>query len=144
MSQYLLQRLFLNIPVIILVITIVFLMGRARPDFAEQRAAQGLSNAGDYNQALQAVRSGGPVEVAAVVVHVLRDQQRAVRCGAHVARGLVVETPPAQTNGGGLNSSLAPTSGLPLASGASIPVHFLIGVQQGGTYRFFINIEAIP
>ena len=56
MSQYLLQRLFLNVPVIILVITIVFLMGRARPDFAEQRAAQGLSNAGDYNQALQAVR----------------------------------------------------------------------------------------
>src|SRR5947208_2921979 len=34
MSQYLLQRLFLNVPVIILVITIVFLMGRARPDFA--------------------------------------------------------------------------------------------------------------
>ena len=56
MSQYLLQRLFLNVPVIILVISIVFLMGRARPDFAEQRAAQGLSNAGDYQQALQAVR----------------------------------------------------------------------------------------
>src|SRR5436853_97051 len=32
MSQYLLQRLFLNVPVIILVISIVFLMGRARPD----------------------------------------------------------------------------------------------------------------
>src|SRR5947209_221802 len=58
------------------------------------------------------------------------------------ARGLVVETPSAQTNGGGLNSSLAPTSGLPLASGAGIPVHFLIGVQQGGNYRYFVNVEA--
>jgi peptide/nickel transport system permease protein len=56
MSQYLLQRLLLNIPVILLVITFVFLMSHARPDFAEQRAAQGLSNAGDYQQALQAVR----------------------------------------------------------------------------------------
>src|SRR5262249_13016470 len=56
MSQYLLQRLLLNVPVVILVISIVFLMVRARPDFSETRAAQGLSNAGDYQQALQAVR----------------------------------------------------------------------------------------
>jgi peptide/nickel transport system permease protein len=55
-SQYFLHRLILNIPVVFLVITIVFLMGHARPGFAEQRAAQGLSNAGDYQQALQAVR----------------------------------------------------------------------------------------
>jgi peptide/nickel transport system permease protein len=56
MSQYFLHRILLNIPVIIVVITFVFLMSHARPDFAEQRAAQGLSNAGDYQQALQAVR----------------------------------------------------------------------------------------
>ena len=56
MSQYFLHRILLNIPVIIIVITFVFLMSHARPDFAEQRAAQGLSNAGDYQQSLQAVR----------------------------------------------------------------------------------------
>jgi peptide/nickel transport system permease protein len=56
MSQYFLHRILLNIPVVIIVITFVFLMSHARPDFAEQRAAQGLSNAGDYQQALQAVR----------------------------------------------------------------------------------------
>ena len=56
MSQYFLHRILLNIPVILMVISFVFLMGHARPDFAEQRAAQGLSNAGDYQQALKAVR----------------------------------------------------------------------------------------
>ncbi|PYS87950.1 MAG: hypothetical protein DMF64_21805 [Acidobacteria bacterium] len=58
------------------------------------------------------------------------------------ARGLTVETPPTPTNGGGLNTSLVPTVSAPITSGASLPVHFLIGVQQGGNYRYFVNIEA--
>ena len=36
------------------------------------------------------------------------------------------------------------TLGTPLANGASINVHFLLGVQQAGKFRFFVNIEALP
>ena len=62
-------------------------------------------------------------------------------------RGTTLETPPAQPNGGGMNSTLsvgAITLATPLASGASANVQFLLGVQQAGTYRFFINVEAVP
>jgi peptide/nickel transport system permease protein len=56
MNRYLLQRLLLNIPVILLVITIVFMTSRVRPDFAEQRAAQGTSSTQDYDEAIRAIR----------------------------------------------------------------------------------------
>ncbi|HEY0081279.1 MAG TPA: Calx-beta domain-containing protein, partial [Pyrinomonadaceae bacterium] len=59
--------------------------------------------------------------------------------------GLTLEAPPAQINGGGLNSTL--TVALPggaLASGNSIDVQFLLGVQQEGSFRFLINVEALP
>ena len=56
MQQYIFQRLLLNIPVILLVITIVFLAGHARPDFAEQAVAGGASSTQDYEEALDAVR----------------------------------------------------------------------------------------
>ncbi|MFL6208006.1 MAG: Ig-like domain repeat protein [Pyrinomonadaceae bacterium] len=62
-------------------------------------------------------------------------------------QGLTLETPPAQTSGGGLNSTLAAgtvTVGTPIANGASINVHFQLGVQQAGSFRFFINVEALP
>ena len=59
--------------------------------------------------------------------------------------GLTLETPPAQTNGGGLNSTL--TVALPggaLAPGNTIDVQFLLGVQQQGNFRFLVNVEALP
>ena len=56
--------------------------------------------------------------------------------------GVTLETPPAQPAGGGYNSSLTLAS--PLAPGASVNVHFLLGVAQGGSFRFFINVEALP
>ena len=61
--------------------------------------------------------------------------------------GTTVEQPGTltQPNGGGLNSTV--TVAIPggaVASGMFIDVHFLIGVQQGGTYRFFVNVEALP
>ena len=67
--------------------------------------------------------------------------------GALTVRGTLVEQPAplTQPNGGGLNSSL--TVALPggqLMPGAPIDVHFLLGVQQGGSFRFFINVEALP
>ncbi|HEX8071977.1 MAG TPA: carboxypeptidase regulatory-like domain-containing protein [Pyrinomonadaceae bacterium] len=52
-----------------------------------------------------------------------------------------------QALGGGLNSSLSAgtiTVSQPLQPNASIPVEFRLGVQQGGAFRFFINIEALP
>ncbi len=67
-------------------------------------------------------------------------------------RGLTIEegsgvTVIAQPNGGGLNSSLtagAITVAQPLMPNAFINVEFRLGVQTGGSYRFFINIEALP
>ncbi|MFL6209062.1 MAG: Calx-beta domain-containing protein [Pyrinomonadaceae bacterium] len=67
--------------------------------------------------------------------------------GMLTVHGTTVEQPAplAQPNGGGLNSSV--TVAIPggqLMPGAPIDVHFLIGVQQLGTFRFFINVEALP
>jgi hypothetical protein len=62
-------------------------------------------------------------------------------------QGTTLETPPAQSLGGSLNSSLAAgtvTLGTPLANGASINLQFLLGVQGSGNFKFFINVEALP
>ncbi|MFL6253855.1 MAG: beta strand repeat-containing protein, partial [Pyrinomonadaceae bacterium] len=62
-------------------------------------------------------------------------------------QGTTLETPPSQPNGGGLNSTLSAgtvTLGTPLANGASINVRFLLGIQQTGSFKFFINVEALP
>jgi hypothetical protein len=34
------------------------------------------------------------------------------------------------------------TLGTPLAPGASINVRFLLGIQQTGSFKFFVNMEA--
>jgi len=60
--------------------------------------------------------------------------------------GLTLEQPPSQENGGGLNSSLnvgTVTFDYPLAPGESINVHFLLGIQQTGAFRFLLNVEAV-
>jgi endonuclease G, mitochondrial len=60
--------------------------------------------------------------------------------------GTTLEEPPAQPNGGGNNSTLAAgtvTLAQPLANGASIDLQFLVGIQQTGTFRFFLNVEAV-
>lgn len=62
-------------------------------------------------------------------------------------QGTTLEQPPNQPGGGGLNSSLATgtvTLANPLANGASVNVQFLLGVQQTGSFRFLIIIEALP
>ena len=54
---------------------------------------------------------------------------------------------PTQALGGGLNSALTAgtiTPSQPLAAGESINLQFLLGVQQPGFYRFFVNVEALP
>jgi len=92
-------------------------------------------------------------------------------CGASVnLEGAVLEQPPTQANGGGFNSSLtvgtvtlAPGKSkrgristtqfqpdgtvqlnAPLGVGATINVRFLLGIQQTGNFKLYINVEAIP
>jgi hypothetical protein len=62
-------------------------------------------------------------------------------------QGTTLEQPPSQPNGGAFNSTLSAgtvTLGTPLANGASINVRFLLGIQQTGSFKFFVNIEALP
>jgi uncharacterized repeat protein (TIGR01451 family) len=59
-------------------------------------------------------------------------------------RGTILEQPPAQPLGGGLNSTVTVTlPGGGLAPGASVEVQFLLGVQQEGNFRFLINTEGL-
>jgi RHS repeat-associated protein len=63
-----------------------------------------------------------------------------------LVRGTSLESPPSQPNGGGLNSALgvfAYSLAQPLAPGASTNVQFMLGVQQSGSFRFFVNVEAL-
>ncbi len=63
------------------------------------------------------------------------------------AQALTLQTPPAQANGGGLNSSVSAgvvTTTAPLANGASIAVEFNLGVQVDGAYRFSVIAEGDP
>lgn len=90
-------------------------------------------------------------------------QLRAINSGSSVVtvngnpvtvEGTSVETPPTQGSGGGLNTSLGrslasgtiintPIPASP-APGSTINIQFVLGVVQGGTFRFYINVEALP
>ena len=65
-------------------------------------------------------------------------------------QGTTLEQPPcaAVTGSGAFNSSFSAgtviTLGTPLANGASINLQFLVGIQQTGSFRIFLNIEALP
>jgi len=62
-------------------------------------------------------------------------------------QGTTLEQPPGQANGGGFNSSLSAgtvTLATPLANGASIDLRFLLGIQQTGSFKFYVNLEALP
>ncbi len=59
-------------------------------------------------------------------------------------QGLTLEQPPAQAKGGGYNATLTLTLGTPLPDTSSVNVEFLLGVQQPGSFRFFVIVEALP
>jgi hypothetical protein len=62
-------------------------------------------------------------------------------------QGTTLEQPPLQPNGSGFNGSLSSgtvTLATPLANGATLDVRFLLGIQQTGTFKFYINVEALP
>lgn len=59
--------------------------------------------------------------------------------------GTALESPSDSTLGGGENSSIVvAVPGGFLAPGVSLNVRFLLGVVQGGSFRFFVNVEAVP
>lgn len=51
---------------------------------------------------------------------------------------------PSGANNGGLNSTLTVSVGGGLAPGAQVSLQFLLGVKQTGSFRFFVNVEALP
>jgi hypothetical protein len=62
-------------------------------------------------------------------------------------QGTTLEQPPSQPNGGGFNSSMSSgtvTLATPLANGASLDLRWLLGIQQTGSFKFFLNVEALP
>jgi len=62
-------------------------------------------------------------------------------------QALILETPPTQAAGGGLNSSVAAGTvsvGTPIVPGGQLNVQFLLGIQQTGSFRFLVNVEALP
>jgi hypothetical protein len=62
-------------------------------------------------------------------------------------QGTTLEQPPSQPNGGGFNSSMSAgvvTLATPIANGGSVDVRFLLGIQQTGSFKFYINVEALP
>jgi uncharacterized repeat protein (TIGR01451 family) len=61
-------------------------------------------------------------------------------------QGTTLEQPPIQAMGGGFNSSLSSgtvTLDTPLPPGESLDLRFLLGVEKTGTFRFFVNVEAL-
>ncbi len=60
------------------------------------------------------------------------------------AQVTALETPPAQANGGGYNSTVTVSIPGGLANNASVDVNFTLGVVQTGTFRFKLIIEALP
>ena len=87
-----------------------------------------------------------PRTSSAVVVTVDRPP-----CGSGTSnvtvQGTTLEQPPSQPNGGGFNSSMSSgtvTLATPIANGASLDVRFLLGIQQTGSFKFWINVEALP
>jgi hypothetical protein len=66
--------------------------------------------------------------------------------GTDLEGGEVGEVPN-QPNGSGFNGSLSAgtvTLGTPLANGASINLQFLLGLQQTGSFKIYLNIEILP
>jgi len=56
--------------------------------------------------------------------------------------GTILEQPPTQAIGGGINSTVTVTLASPLAVGQSVAVEWLLGVKQIGNFRFSVSIEA--
>jgi len=62
-------------------------------------------------------------------------------------QGSTLEQPPSSPNGSAFNASMSAgtvTLATPLANGDSLNLQFLLGIQQTGTFKFFLTVEALP
>jgi hypothetical protein len=62
-------------------------------------------------------------------------------------QGTTLEQPPSQLNGGGFGSTFSAgtvTLATPIANGATLDLRFLLGIQQTGNFKLYVNIEALP
>jgi hypothetical protein len=62
-------------------------------------------------------------------------------------QGTTLEQPPSQPNGGGFGSTLSAgtvTFATPIANGATLDVRFLLGIQQTGQFKIYVNVEVLP
>ena len=85
--------------------------------------------------------SGAQADLRAVTSSDIEVQTSA---GLVTVKGTILEQPPAQALGGGLNSTLVvPLTGGALTPNARVDVQFVLGVQQEGAFRFFVNVEAL-
>lgn len=65
--------------------------------------------------------------------------------GSLTVRGTVIEQPPTlASHAGGLHASAVTTLPGVLQPGATVDLRFLLGVQAGGSFKFLINVEALP
>ena len=120
---------FVRPPFAVLAAGLVMLVGDARPVDAQTATAGQLL-----------------ITSTSVVVTVDRPP-----CGVGTSdvtvEGTTLEQPPSQPNGGGFNSSMGAgtiTLATPLGSGASVDIRFLLGIQQTGSFKIYLNIEALP
>ena len=62
-------------------------------------------------------------------------------------QGTTLEQPPSHPVGGGFNATLSAgvvTLATPIANGDTIDLRFVLGVQQTGTFKIYVNVEALP
>jgi hypothetical protein len=68
----------------------------------------------------------------------------ATSAGAVSVTGARLAQPPGQPNGGGFGSIMRIPLAQPLAPGSRIPVAFVMGIQQSGSWRFCAHAEGLP
>ncbi len=95
---------------------------------ADLRARTSVAVAASVNDAATCAATGTPTTPPCTVT----------------VQGTLLEQPPNQPAGGGYNSTLSVILPQPLPAGASVNVQFLVGVQQTGSFKFFLNVEALP
>ncbi|MFT3742800.1 MAG: MBG domain-containing protein [Pyrinomonadaceae bacterium] len=94
-------------------------------------------------------RVGGSVPVGQADLRLLNSPTQSITLTdttSVTSQALTLQTPAAQSSGGGVNSSLAEgviTTTAPLANGASTVVEFNLGVEALGAYRLRVIVEGL-
>ena len=115
-------------PITRLRVRVVNMTTYPQPGVADMRVRSSVAFTVNVNDAATCAATGTPATAP---------------CTVTVA-GTLLEQPPNQAFAGGFNSTLSLTLPQALAPGASTNLQFLLGVEQGGSFFFLINVEALP